>query len=197
MLATELKPRSKASALGRKDIKQQSLNLKTLTLITLNRLTKTSHTNGPPEVDRIWLPVYYNKIPICHIFYLLWGDYTFCGATACFRTRLSGHMTQKKKSKTSWQFCALVSYQIAIAPTFQDHEALPQHCFFKSTPETRNPSQCGLPSPQQEPSALQLPGPRFRVRVNGTSETQQFFYLCQLRGCKVGLQLPKRYLGNS
>ena len=31
---------------------------------------------SPPLVDRIWLWVYYNKIPIYPIFYLLKGDYT-------------------------------------------------------------------------------------------------------------------------
>ena len=30
---------------------------------------------SPPQVDRIWLWVYYNKIPIYPIFYLLKGDY--------------------------------------------------------------------------------------------------------------------------
>ena len=30
---------------------------------------------GPPEVDRIWLWVYYNKVPIYPIFYLLKGNY--------------------------------------------------------------------------------------------------------------------------
>ena len=30
---------------------------------------------SPPQVDRIWLCVYYNKIPIYPIFYLLKGDY--------------------------------------------------------------------------------------------------------------------------
>ena len=30
---------------------------------------------SPPEVDRIWLRVHYNKIPIYPIFYLLQGDY--------------------------------------------------------------------------------------------------------------------------
>ena len=29
-----------------------------------------------PQVDRIWLWVYYNKIPIYPIFYLLQGDYS-------------------------------------------------------------------------------------------------------------------------
>ena len=29
---------------------------------------------GPPYVDRIWLSVYYNKIPIYPIFYLLNGE---------------------------------------------------------------------------------------------------------------------------
>ena len=32
-------------------------------------------TCGPSSVDRIWLWVYYNKIPIYPIFYLLKGDY--------------------------------------------------------------------------------------------------------------------------
>ena len=32
-------------------------------------------TSVPPKVDGIWLWVYYNKIPIYHIFYLLKGDY--------------------------------------------------------------------------------------------------------------------------
>ena len=31
---------------------------------------------GHPYVDRIWLRVYYNEIPIYPIFYLLKGDYT-------------------------------------------------------------------------------------------------------------------------
>ena len=31
---------------------------------------------SPPEVDRIWLWVYYNKIPMYPIFYLLKGDYS-------------------------------------------------------------------------------------------------------------------------
>ena len=30
---------------------------------------------SPPSVDRIWLRVYQNKIPIYPIFYLLRGDY--------------------------------------------------------------------------------------------------------------------------
>ena len=30
---------------------------------------------SPPQVDRIWLRVYYKKIPIYPIFYLLKGDY--------------------------------------------------------------------------------------------------------------------------
>ena len=30
---------------------------------------------SPPEVDRIWLWVYYNKIPLYPIFYLLEGDH--------------------------------------------------------------------------------------------------------------------------
>ena len=30
---------------------------------------------SPPQVDRIWLWVQYNKIPIYPIFYLLTGDY--------------------------------------------------------------------------------------------------------------------------
>ena len=30
---------------------------------------------SPPQVDRIWLWVYYNKIPIYSVFYLLKGDY--------------------------------------------------------------------------------------------------------------------------
>ena len=30
---------------------------------------------SPPEVDRIWLRVYYNKIPVYLIVYLLKGDY--------------------------------------------------------------------------------------------------------------------------
>ena len=34
--------------------------------------------NSPPCVDRIWLWVYYNKIPIYPIFYLLKGDYRCC-----------------------------------------------------------------------------------------------------------------------
>ena len=33
---------------------------------------------SPPEVDRIWLWVYHNKIPIYPIFYLLKGDYKPC-----------------------------------------------------------------------------------------------------------------------
>ena len=32
---------------------------------------------SPPEVDRIWLWVYCNKIPICPIFCLLKGDYIY------------------------------------------------------------------------------------------------------------------------
>ena len=31
---------------------------------------------NPPKVDRVWLWVYYEKIPIYPIFYLLKGDYT-------------------------------------------------------------------------------------------------------------------------
>ena len=31
-----------------------------------------------PQVDRIWLWVYFSKIPICPIFYLLKGDYNLC-----------------------------------------------------------------------------------------------------------------------
>ena len=31
--------------------------------------------NSPPQVDRIWLWVYFNKIPIYPIFYLLKGDH--------------------------------------------------------------------------------------------------------------------------
>ena len=34
-----------------------------------------SYAYSPPEVDRIWLRVYYNKIPIYPPFYLLKGDY--------------------------------------------------------------------------------------------------------------------------
>ena len=34
---------------------------------------------SPPEVDRIWLWVYYNKSPIYPIFYLLKGDYRVLG----------------------------------------------------------------------------------------------------------------------
>ena len=36
---------------------------------------KVSRVCSPPEVDKIWLWVYYNKIPIYPIFYLLKGDY--------------------------------------------------------------------------------------------------------------------------
>ena len=32
-------------------------------------------TYSPPYVDRIWLWVYYDEIPIYPIFYLLEGDY--------------------------------------------------------------------------------------------------------------------------
>ena len=34
------------------------------------------HTYRPPQVDRIWLWVYYNRIPIYITFYLPEGDYT-------------------------------------------------------------------------------------------------------------------------
>ena len=34
-----------------------------------------THSYSPPLVDRIWLWVYYNKIPIYPIFYLLKEDY--------------------------------------------------------------------------------------------------------------------------
>ena len=34
---------------------------------------------SPPEVDRIWLWVYYNKIPLYPIFYLLKGDCRILG----------------------------------------------------------------------------------------------------------------------
>ena len=32
-------------------------------------------SSSPPQVDRIWLWVYYNKIPLYPIFYLHSGDY--------------------------------------------------------------------------------------------------------------------------
>ena len=32
---------------------------------------------GPPEVDKIWLWVYKNEIPIDPIFYVLKGDYVY------------------------------------------------------------------------------------------------------------------------
>ena len=35
------------------------------------------YTYSPPQVDRMWLWVYYNKIPIYPIFYLLKGHYRF------------------------------------------------------------------------------------------------------------------------
>ena len=31
--------------------------------------------SNPPEVDRLWLWVCYNKVPVHRIFYLLKGDY--------------------------------------------------------------------------------------------------------------------------
>ena len=34
---------------------------------------------SPPYVDRIWLRLYYNKIPIYPVFYLIKGDY-ICGS---------------------------------------------------------------------------------------------------------------------
>ena len=39
----------------------------------------TPQLSSPPEVDRMWLWVYYNKIPIYPIFYLLKGDYPLKG----------------------------------------------------------------------------------------------------------------------
>ena len=37
--------------------------------------TETMEAYSPPSVDRKWLWVYYNKIPICPMFYLLERDY--------------------------------------------------------------------------------------------------------------------------
>ena len=39
---------------------------------------------GRPEVDRIWLWVYFNKIRIYPIFYLLKGDYMLSGCRKVF-----------------------------------------------------------------------------------------------------------------
>ena len=41
------------------------------------KLPKQDLGYSPPEVDRIWLLVYYNKIPIYPIFYLVKGDYSY------------------------------------------------------------------------------------------------------------------------
>ena len=41
-----------------------------------------AHTYSPPEVDRIWLRVYHNKIPIYPIFYRLKRDYNLSGHNA-------------------------------------------------------------------------------------------------------------------
>ena len=43
------------------------------------RLDNSSYS--PPKVDRIWVWVYSNKIPIYPIFYLLNGDYACCSST--------------------------------------------------------------------------------------------------------------------
>ena len=42
---------------------------------------RSASGHSPPQVDRIWLGVYYSKIPIYPIFYLLKGDYMLlrCG----------------------------------------------------------------------------------------------------------------------
>ena len=45
---------------------------------------KSFRVEGPPEVDRIRLWVYPNKIPIYPIFYLLKGDYRPNGRRVCY-----------------------------------------------------------------------------------------------------------------
>ena len=52
---------------------------------------------SPPEVDRIWLWVYYNKIPIYPIFYLLKGDCRF--ARLQVRSALGSHLTKKGQKR--------------------------------------------------------------------------------------------------
>ena len=55
-----------------------SLVLTTLYLIGTAQKLVGYWGGSPPEVDRIWLRVYYNKIPIYPIFYLLkWGLYRY------------------------------------------------------------------------------------------------------------------------
>ena len=50
-------------------------------------------TCSSPEVDRIWLWVYYTKIPIYPIFYLLNGDYS--PRLALEKVLLAGSGTEK------------------------------------------------------------------------------------------------------
>ena len=43
--------------------------------VPLTKILQAQNTYSPPEVDGIWLGVYYSKLPIYPIFYLREGDY--------------------------------------------------------------------------------------------------------------------------
>ena len=49
-------------------------------------------TCSPPQVDGIWLWVYYDKVAICRIFYLLKGDYNHYRSRQCFSWPRSGSL---------------------------------------------------------------------------------------------------------
>ena len=52
-------------------------SIRHLVTMILGVLSRIPWGYSPPKVDRIWLWVYYNKIPIYRIFYLPEGDYSF------------------------------------------------------------------------------------------------------------------------
>ena len=59
---------------------------------------------SPPEVDRIWLWVYYNKIPIYRIFYLLKGGYRAQGSEPSVRALVDGGLGFRVQSSlSSWK----------------------------------------------------------------------------------------------